>query len=101
MDMNTERDELNQIKVLSEKRTAAAIKKALLTPKGHTFISEAHTPKYKDAMRSLHGARDGLKKLLGPRLKQDRANGLTWKAIIEKYEISKSTLADVRFLLGV
>lgn len=95
--MNTEKRELHKIKALAQKRDKAAQRKGRMTPKGHSsFISEAHTPGYKDAIRSLRAARQELKPLLLPRIKQDRANSLTWKAIREKYEISQATLKDVR-----
>ena len=96
--MTPQEHELCQIKNLSVERGKAAMKKALLTPKGYSasFISEAHTPSYMDANRHLYNIRRQLKRLLRARIRDDRKDGLSWKAIREKYQISQSTLNEFR-----
>ena len=102
--MNNKEYELYKIEELSKERGEAARRKALLTPKGYgRVVSEAHTPRYMDAIRELNTINNQLKDLLVQRIRSDRMMPsnptgikLTWTAIKEKYKISQSTLNYVR-----
>ena len=86
------------LKYAIEDRSKAAQKKGRLTPKGHSSssISGAHNGSYMDACNDLSYCNKELSSLLYEPIKAARKNGLTWKAIKDKYKIPDSVLKVLR-----